>query len=124
HARRALLNLLSAGRGMIGTVEELDHYDLFQHILPEWLFVRARPQRNAFHRFTVDRHLLETVANAAAMARDVSRPDLLLLGALLHDIGKGQPGDHTLAGMELATKILHRMNVHPDDAQRVVSLIE
>lgn len=124
HARRALLNLLSAGIGMIGTVEELDHYDLFDLVLPEWKHVRARPQRNAFHRFTVDRHLLETVANAAALARNVARPDLLLLAALLHDIGKGHPGDHTEAGMELAERILSRVNIHPDDAVRVVSLIE
>jgi [protein-PII] uridylyltransferase len=124
HARRSLLNLLSAGRGMIGTVEELDHYDLFQLLLPEWEHVRARPQRNAFHRFTVDRHLLETVANAAVLARDVSRPDLLLLGALLHDIGKGQPGDHTDEGMVMASVILDRIGVHADDSSRVVGLIQ
>ena len=49
---------------------------------PEWEPVRSRPQRNAYHRFTVDRHLLETVANAAALADRVERPDLLVLGAL------------------------------------------
>lgn len=124
NARRALLNLLSAGRGMIGAVEELDHYDLFRLLLPEWEHVRARPQRNAFHRYTVDRHLLETVANAAVLARGVSRPDLLLLGALLHDIGKGQPGDHTDEGMVMAEVVLKRIGVHPDDAARVVGLIQ
>lgn len=124
HARRSLLNLLSAGRGMIGAVEELDHYDLFRIVLPEWQFVRARPQRNAFHRYTVDRHLLETVANAASLARDVSRPDLLLLGALLHDIGKGQPGDHTDEGMAMAAVVLDRIGVHPDDSARVIGLIQ
>jgi [protein-PII] uridylyltransferase len=124
NARRALLNLLSAGRGMIGTVEELDHYDLFQLLLPEWEHVRARPQRNAFHRYTVDRHLLETVANAAVLARGVSRPDLLLLGALLHDIGKGQPGDHTDEGMVMAEVVLRRIGAHADDTARVIGLIQ
>lgn len=124
HARRSLLNLLSAGRGLIGAVEELDHYDLFQIVLPEWQHVRARPQRNAFHRYTVDRHLLETVSNAAALARDVSRPDLLLLGALLHDIGKGQPGDHTEQGMIMADVVLARLGVHPEDSARVTGLIQ
>ena len=123
HARRSLLNLLSAGQGMIGTIEELDHYDLFQLLIPEWENVRSRPQRNAFHRFTVDRHLLETVANAAMLARDVSRPDLLLFGALLHDLGKGRSGDHTDEGVMLGAVILHRIGVHSDDAARVVNLI-
>ena len=36
-----------------------------------------------------------------ALVARVDRPDLLVLGALLHDIGKGCPGDHTDVGMEL-----------------------
>ena len=38
---------------------------------------------------------MEAAAEAARLADRVSRPDLLLVGALLHDIGKGYPGDHT-----------------------------
>ena len=35
----------------------------------------------------------------------MSRPDLLLVGTLLHDIGKGLPGDHSVVGAELADRI-------------------
>ncbi len=72
---------------------------------PSGRSVRARPQRNAYHRFTVDRHSLEAVAECAAlldadvrrvgrrdfdaMAPRAARRDLLLLAALLHDIAKG-----------------------------------
>ena len=60
----------------------------------------VKAQHNPVHRFTVDRHLLETAAQAATLTRQVSRPDLLLVGALLHDIGKGYPGDHSVVGAD------------------------
>src|SRR3712207_7248249 len=49
--------------------------------LPEWQRVRSKPQRNVYHRFTVDRHLVETAVQASALTRDTDRPDLLLLAA-------------------------------------------
>ncbi len=122
--RRAFLSLLGAGQPMVHAVEALERYDLFSRYLPEWRAVRSRPQRNAFHTFTVDRHLLQTVANAGELMRGVSRPDLLLVGALLHDIGKGYPGDHTEAGVELVGTIGERMGFPAEDIAVVRALIE
>src|SRR6201999_1444925 len=100
--RQAFLRILGAGRPAIAAIETLDQQGVIERLLPEWGPVRNRPQRNAYHRFTVDRHLLETVANATALVRDVERPDLLLVGALLHDIGKGQNfADHTEIGLDI-----------------------
>ncbi|MEO7370746.1 MAG: HD domain-containing protein, partial [Ilumatobacteraceae bacterium] len=84
-----LVALLLEGQRAIPVLESLDQADLFTRMLPEWAAVRSRPQRNAYHRFTVDRHLWEAAANAADLADRVARPDLLVIGALLHDIGKG-----------------------------------
>jgi [protein-PII] uridylyltransferase len=120
--RRAFISLLGAGPTLVAAVEALERYDLFSRYLPEWRVVRSRPQRNAFHTYTVDRHLLQTVANAGEFVRDVARPDLLLVGALLHDIGKGHPGDHTEVGMDLVDVIGPRMGF-PDDDVRVLRLL-
>jgi [protein-PII] uridylyltransferase len=122
--QRAFLSLLGAGQPMVHAVEALERYDLFSRYLPEWRAVRSRPQRNAFHTYTVDRHLLQTVANASELVRNVSRPDLLLVGALLHDIGKGYPGDHTEAGLELVDGICSRMGFPPADVDVIRALIE
>jgi [protein-PII] uridylyltransferase len=121
---RAFLSLLGAGRPMVHAVEALERYDLFSRYLPEWRAVRSLPQRNAFHTYTVDRHLLQTVANAGELMRRVSRPDLLLVGALLHDIGKGYPGDHTEAGMELVDVVAARMGFPADDTRTIRALVE
>ena len=121
--RRALVRVLAAGPPAIAALEALDQRGLFVRLIPEWAAVRNRPQRNAFHRFTVDRHLLEAAAEAAALAPSVSRPDLLLIGALLHDIGKGFPGDHTDAGVALVADMGRRMGFGPDDVDVLVSLV-
>ena len=118
------VDLLQCGRPAIAVIEALDHRDVWTRVLPEWSSVRARPQRNPYHRYTVDRHLLETVASAAKRTDLVLRPDLLLLAALLHDLGKGQPGDHTVAGMALAERIGQRIGLSDPDVDTLVSLVE
>ncbi|MFC0041236.1 [protein-PII] uridylyltransferase [Actinomadura rayongensis] len=104
-ARDALVALLGAGPAAIPVWEDLDQAGLIVRLLPVWERVRNRPQRNPFHRYTVDRHLVEAAAGAAALTREVARPDLLLVGGLLHDIGKGSPGDHSVTGAALARDI-------------------
>jgi [protein-PII] uridylyltransferase len=112
-----------AGRPAIDVIESLDTRNLVSRILPEWEVVRCKPQRNAFHRFTVDRHLLECIANAAALAPRVSRPDLLVLGALFHDLGKGRPGDHSEVGVELAHVICPRMGIGRSDVDVIATMV-
>ncbi|GIT68841.1 MAG: hypothetical protein Ct9H300mP26_5280 [Acidimicrobiales bacterium] len=59
------MELLKGGHRAIPVIESLDYFEVWTHLLPEWTPNRSRPQRNVYHRFTVDRHLLETVAEAA-----------------------------------------------------------
>ena len=122
-ARDAFVEILGAGHAAIPVLEALDQRRLLERVLPEWLPVRSRPQRNALHRFTVDRHLFEAAANAAALTNTVGRPDLLLVGALLHDLGKGYPGDHTEVGIELMQTIGPRMGFPPEDVEVLVALV-
>src|SRR6202023_2388331 len=114
-ARELLVGLFLAGADAIPVIEALDHRGVWARILPEWEPVRSRPQHNAYHRFTVDRHLLEATANAASYADRVDRPDLLVMGALFHDLGKGTEGDHTNAGVEIARRLGDRLGFDAAD---------
>src|SRR6202012_4593829 len=82
-----------------------------------------RPQRNPLQKFTVDRHLVETAANAATMTREVARPDLLLIAALLHDIGKGWPGDHSITGEVVARDVGRRMGLPDPEVELIASAL-
>jgi [protein-PII] uridylyltransferase len=120
--REALVELLLAGAPAIGLLEALDQTGVWERYVPEWSDVRAKHQRNAYHRFTVDRHLWETAIEAAGVAGRVARPDLLVLAALFHDIGKGRPGDHTDNGIEMLAEIGPRMGLSEADTEVLVTL--
>ena len=94
-----------SGPGLVPVWDELDYAGVIDHWLPEWADIRLRGSSSPVHRFTVDRHSIETCVKAAEVVRDVDRPDLLAVGALLHDIGKGRPGDHSEVGEAMAVEI-------------------
>ncbi|MET8829107.1 [protein-PII] uridylyltransferase [Streptomyces sp. NPDC004610] len=122
-AREQLVTLLGSGRPTVEVWEALEAEGLITRLLPDWERVRCRPQRNAVHIWTVDRHLIETAVRASEFARRVSRPDLLLVAALLHDIGKGWPGDHSVAGEIIAKDVAARIGFDRDDVAVLAALV-
>ncbi|MFG1616872.1 [protein-PII] uridylyltransferase [Nonomuraea wenchangensis] len=122
-ARDALVSILGAGRAAVPVWEELDQAGIIVKLLPDWERVRHRPQRNPIHRFTVDRHLIEAAANAAGHTREVARPDLLLIAALLHDVGKGWPGDHSATGEVVVRDIATRIGLPPQDVETLATVV-
>jgi [protein-PII] uridylyltransferase len=123
-AREALLTVLGAGPGLVATWESCDRYGLVGRWLPEWIRLRGLPQHNPVHLYTVDRHLVQAAAEASAFAREVSRPDLLVLAAFLHDVGKGLPGDHSKAGAPIAGSIAADIGLPDTDADLVGKLVQ
>jgi len=122
-ARVAFAQLLGAGPALVPTWEACDRFGLVTTWLPEWARVRSAPQHNPVHRYTLDRHLIECVASAARYARDVTRPDLLFIGALLHDIGKGLPGDHSVVGVDVAIELAEAIGLGTADALAIGRLV-
>jgi [protein-PII] uridylyltransferase len=103
--------------------------------LPEWRVVMGRPQRDPYHRYPVDVHLMETVKEAGILLSDPEEPfagqaaaavhdsEALLLGALLHDIGKVGTGSHVPVGVEIAARALERMGVKGGRREDVLFLV-
>ncbi|MET3805049.1 [protein-PII] uridylyltransferase [Nakamurella sp. UYEF19] len=120
----AFLSLLGAGEPMITAWEGLDQAGLIAEMIPGWERLRSLPQRDPIHLYTVDRHLMQTAVNASAMVRRVSRPDLLLLAAIFHDIGKGLPGDHSTVGAEMIPMWLARIGIGKEDIDLVRCLVQ
>ncbi|OWV01393.1 [protein-PII] uridylyltransferase [Micromonospora wenchangensis] len=122
-ARAAFITLLGAGPGLVPAWETCDRYGLIDGWLPEWTRLRSLPQHNPVHRFTLDRHLVQAAYEASRHTRDVERPDLLLIGAFLHDIGKGLDGDHSTVGAPLAEAVATRIGLPAEEAALIGTLV-
>ncbi|MEJ3658789.1 [protein-PII] uridylyltransferase [Actinomycetes bacterium KLBMP 9759] len=118
-----LLSLLGTGRPLVDVVESLDRTGLWGRLFPEWGAVRDLPPRDRAHIWTVDRHLVEACAQAARLTTRVHRPDLLLVGTLLHDIGKGRGGDHSTIGESLAIQVGRRLGFGEPDVALLGSMV-
>ena len=108
-------------------------------LIPEYQNILNRIQYDAYHLFPVDRHSLRTVQTlkafgtadgeardplCARLYRELGRRNLLLWAALLHDIGKGAPGEsHSRSGAELVSRILTRMGLRPRAIETVAFLV-
>ncbi|EFQ83138.1 putative protein-P-II uridylyltransferase [Aeromicrobium marinum DSM 15272] len=122
-ARRAVVDLLTSGPGLVPVWDELDIAGVVDRWLPEWSGIRLRGSSSPVHRHTVDRHSIGTCVAAAARMRGVERPDLLAVGALLHDIGKGREGDHSAVGRPMAVEIARRWGFDEADAAVIGRLV-
>jgi [protein-PII] uridylyltransferase len=134
--RDAFLGLLRSERGR-SAIETLDRLDLLGRLLPEWREVRCRPQRDPYHRFTADIHLLACYEEMSGLLgagssdpveaealRQIADRDALLLGALLHDIGKTGGGSHVEAGARIAAPALERMRLPKGTEELAQFLVE
>lgn len=120
---RGLVVRLLAGPGLLGVWETLEETGALEQVLPEWEQIRLLPHASVIHRFTVDRHVVETCIEAAKLIRRVERADLLMVSALLHDIGKGSGLDHSVAGEGAAREVALRMGFPVQDADTVATLV-
>ena len=123
-ARDSFVSLLGSDKQLIPIWESIDFAGMISSWLPIWDRVRGCPQSSQVHSFTVDRHLLETAISANKFTRDVSRPDLLLVGSLFHDIGKGGLKDHSDEGAEIMRTLAPQMGFDDSDSKTLERLVQ
>jgi [protein-PII] uridylyltransferase len=134
--REAFLSVLRGDGGGVAALDVLDRAGVLERYLPAWREVRCRPQRDPYHRFTVDGHLTRTLSTMAGLLSDPSGDPLaselaaaiddheaLLLGALLHDIGKVGKGDHVPIGADIARAQLDAMGLRPHTAELAAFMV-
>ncbi len=98
--------------------------------IPEFARISTLAQHDIYHIYTVDRHLLQAVAELrllveqdAGVYLSVASPHILFLAALLHDIGKGAGGNHSLIGAYMVGAVGVRLGLDPAECSCLAFLI-
>lgn len=119
------------------TFREMHELGVLGRYLPEWGALTCLVQYDVYHKFTADQHSLIAVQNLEALApgqsadsegnaqvvSELERPGLLMLGMLLHDIGKGRGHGHVAKGIPLIETLAARVGLSPEDADKVTFLV-
>jgi [protein-PII] uridylyltransferase len=107
-------------------------------LLPELKLIDSLVVRDFYHRFTVDEHSFLAIESLhrlkqsqsewdrryAELLGELENPELLYLALLLHDTGKGMPGDnHVEASLEVANRAMDRLDMDPKERAEVLFLI-
>jgi len=138
-AVKAFEKILTAAVPEFNVLNEMMTTGLLTALLPEMQSIVNRIQYDEYHTFPVDKHSLEVVQTLKAFGSDDSPVNdplcvslykelkhrkMLMWAALLHDIGKGQPGKgHARKGAQIATAILTRFGYRPKDIDTVSFLV-
>jgi [protein-PII] uridylyltransferase len=127
--RERFCGVLWRGGVALPALAELDDVGLLTTLVPEWAPLRGRPQRNPFHRYALDRHAWHAAAAlgdlvrrepwAAEAVQQVEDREAVLLGTLLHDVGKAHGEPHSETGVPVARAVAGRLGARP----RTVDLV-
>lgn len=104
-------------------VNRMDREGLWTRIVPWWDHIRGRLPRERSHIHTIDQHSLVTVTHCASASVTVARPDLLLLAALFHDLGKGYGHPHEQVGAGFIARIASDMDFNHRDRVCLQTLV-
>jgi [protein-PII] uridylyltransferase len=131
--------ILGAEHRVMRTLTVMNEEGVLAAFIPEWGHIVCRWQHVMYHTYTVDVHTIylvehlrrlwkgeyeRVVPDLTDLMRNSDDSNVLFLGCLLHDIGKGMGGQHSAKGAQLARTCVERLGFSPDRVERVVFLVE
>jgi [protein-PII] uridylyltransferase len=132
------MDILRAPQRVAESLRMMHHLRFLNHFIPEFGRLYCKVQHDAYHIYTVDFHSLFALEELVKIwrgeydlsfpllrevAEDLEKRELLLLAALLHDIGKGQGKDHCNKGADMIPTISRRLGLNKEDADRLEFLV-
>ncbi|WP_428032728.1 [protein-PII] uridylyltransferase [Ancylobacter sp.] len=137
-ANRLFVEILCSRETPEIVLRRMNETGVLGRFIPEFGRIVAMMQFNMYHSYTVDEHLIRSIGALSRIERG-DRPDyglanelmpqiknrqLIYIAVFLHDIAKGRPEDHSIAGARVARRLCPRFGLSPVDTDTVAWLIE
>jgi [protein-PII] uridylyltransferase len=127
---QTFLTILRRGEGPTAILKKMHELGFLSCYIPEFSEIEGKVHYDLYHVHPIDIHSilaveeLEKLRKGAyqkdyplltSLIQELKKPAILLLTALLHDIGKGTEGDHPIIGAEIVRQIGSRMGLPKED---------
>ena len=137
-ANRLFLEILTSHKDPETTLRRMNEAGVFGRFVPDFGRVVAQMQYDMYHVYTVDEHTLFAIGILHQIERGLLDDELplatqlmptivsrraLYLAVLLHDIGKGRGGDHSIIGEQIALKLGPRLGLSDQETETVAWLV-
>jgi [protein-PII] uridylyltransferase len=138
-ANRLFMSILTSKRQPAVILRRMNEAGVLGRFIPEFGKIVAMMQFNMYHHYTVDEHLIRTVSVlsgidkgegerehplASKLMPGIEEREALYVAVFLHDIAKGRPEDHSVAGAKVARKLCPRLGLNAHQTELVAWLIE
>ena len=138
-ANRLFIEILRQPRGITHELKRMNRYGVLAAYLPDFANIVARMQYDLFHIYTVDEHTLFVIRNLRRFSLEkhsrelpfcnkifllISKPEILYIAALFHDIAKGRGGDHSTLGGSIARDFCIQHDIPLHDTKLVTWLVQ
>ncbi|MCR6635539.1 [protein-PII] uridylyltransferase [Devosia sp.] len=138
-ANSYFLTILTSPLYVERILRQMNESGVLGKFVPDFGKIVALMQFNMYHHYTVDEHLIRAVGCMADIANGGLRQELplthellpqlndtrlLYVALFLHDVAKGRPEDHSIAGARIARKLCPRFGLNAAETDTVAWLIE
>jgi len=137
-ANRLFLEILTSKKDPETTLRRLNEAGVFGRFVPDFGRVVAQMQHDMYHVFTVDEHTIfaigilrgieegrfvESMPVASEVIGKIESRTALYVALMIHDIGKGRGGDHSVIGAGIADKLGPRLGLTPEETETASWLV-
>lgn len=139
-ANELFLDILTSPRDPELNMRRMNEAGLLGKLIPDFNKIVAMMQFSMYHHYTVDEHLIRCVGVLAELDRGEGARDhplthsllpglkpwrrVLYTAVLFHDIAKGRPEDHSIAGARIARRLCPHMGFDHAETNMIAWLIE